>query len=283
MNAYQCWERERDSLRLSLKAQSDMSGVTYAIRHALMQTEQNALAEQTDDVLRQQMGVLFGVVKNAAALLEAPLTTTTWVAQSRQGEKRDKGKLTLTSLAALFITACGLLCYFKGQTLGWVAALAALITGGAALVRERKAAKARAAKEKDTIKVTLQPDVDKLLATLDGQMRTIDRCANDFAYLNESLRGDSHQNGGAMVNHVSTLLEALYECDDEGRAPAREAVNEMLDDMGLKALDYSDESRKLFTALPSKNETRTLCPAIVSAEDYRLLKRGTAAVKMDAA
>ena len=74
-------------------------------------------------------------------------------------------------------------------------------------------------------------------------------------------------------------MEALCGCDPE----AREAAGRLLAELGLGALDYSEENRRLFNALPSKSETRTLAPAIVSLEDQRLLRRGTAAVRTGAA
>ncbi|MDD3336582.1 MAG: hypothetical protein PHI98_13905 [Eubacteriales bacterium] len=280
MNAFECWQEQRDSLRAALKDQSSMADVAYAVRHALLQTEQNALAEQSDAVPRQQMGVLFSMAKNSIGFLDMPVTTATWIPQSRR-EKPKSGKLTLAAFSGLCMLTCGLLCYFKGVLLGWVSALLALLLGSAALIAARK--KNGQEQSKDEVRVTVSPDCDKLLNALDAQMRSIDRCMNDFTYLNETLRDDGKSGNTAMAGRVADLLEALYECDPEERAPAEDAVRQMLSGMGLKALDYSEESRKLFTALPSKNETRTLTPAIVNAEDYRLLKRGTAAVKTDAA
>ena len=49
----------------------------------------------------------------------------------------------------------------------------------------------------------------------------------------------------------------------------------------LIAVPYSEQTARLFTALPTKNETRTIAPAIVTSDDFGLLRRGTAAVKMD--
>jgi len=48
-------------------------------------------------------------------------------------------------------------------------------------------------------------------------------------------------------------------------------------------VEYSLGSEKLFTQLPSKSVTKTLCPALLSAEDHRLLRRGTAVVSTKAA
>ena len=283
MSAYQCWEEQREPLRGALQEQNSMADVVYAVRHALLQTEQNTLAELTDDVLRQQTGVLFSMAKSAVGFLDAPVSTTAWTPQTRQAETGNRSKVTLAGVCALCILCCGLLCYFRELLLGWIAALAALIAGGAALLAERKAGRKRAQAGRDRVKITLTPDADRLLSVIDSQMRAIDRCANDFNYLNDSLRGGGGSAGGAMLSHVYGLLEALYEYDEAERAPVTEAVAQMLSDMGLKALDYSAESSKLFTALPSKNATRTIAPAIVSAEDYRLLKHGVAAVRTDAA
>ena len=57
------------------------------------------------------------------------------------------------------------------------------------------------------------------------------------------------------------------------------AVEGLLNGLGFRAMEYSEDNSRLFTVLPSKNETRTISPAIVSAEDFRLIRRGPAAVR----
>ena len=272
MSAFECWEEQRESLRAALKDQTSVADQVYAIRHALMQTEQNTLAQQSDEVLRQQMGVLFSLVKGSVGFLETPVAATSWVAQSRKTEKQG-GKAWLVVLTALLMIFSGLCCYFRGIVLGWVSALAALIAGSAALLTERRKAAVH-----DEVRVTLQPDVERLLAVLDGQLRAIDRCANDFAYLNDSLRG-REQGSSAMAERLADLMEAVYDLGGDERDEMAGAVDGLLNGLGFRAMEYSEENSRLFTVLPSKNETRTLSPAIVSAEDFRLIRRGTAAVR----
>lgn len=272
MSAFECWEEQRESLRAALKDQTSVADQVYAIRHALMQTEQNTLAQQSDEVLRQQMGVLFSLVKGSVGFLETPVAATSWVAQSRKAEKQG-GKAWLVVLMALLMIFSGLCCYFRGIVLGWVSALAALIAGSAALLTERRKATGH-----DEVRVTLQPDVERLLAVLDGQLRAIDRCANDFAYLNDSLRG-REQGSSAMAERLADLMEAVYDLGGDERDEIAGAVEGLLNGLGFRAMEYSEENSRLFTVLPSKNETRTLSPAIVSAEDFRLIRRGTAAVR----
>ncbi|MEG0639619.1 MAG: hypothetical protein RR824_06220 [Clostridia bacterium] len=282
MSAFEHWEQQKEPLRLALKEQSDMAGVVYALRHALLQVEQNTLAELSDDVLRQQIGVLFGNLKTSVGLLQANVITKAWVPQVQKKERVGKAKRTLWLVAALVQGALGLLCALKGFALGWIAALAVLVMGGLAMAQGHTQ-KPSSAFHEDELRITLRPNVDNLLSVLDAQLRAVDRCTNDFSYLNEQLRGGAECADMPTLARFADLLEALYECDEEARAPAEEAAKQMLANMGLRALDYNEESRRLFTALPSKSETRTLSPAIVSAQDEKLLYRGTAAVKMDVA
>ena len=281
MNTFENWEEQKPALKAALTEQSDLSGVVYSVRHALLQTEQNTLSQMEDDVLRQQIGIIFSSLKTSVGLLEANVMTKVWVPQS-QKVTGVKSKSYLWIIAAFLQITVGLVCYFKNLTLGWVLALAALVVTAFALFTTTRK-KALVTSSMDEVRITLKPDIDKLFGLLDAQLRAIDRYVSDFAYLNEQLRGGAECTDTATLTRVADLLEALYDCEEEVRAPAEDAAKQMLEGMGLRALDYSSESRKLFSALPSKSETRTLSPAIVSIADYRLLRRGTAAVKIDVA
>ncbi len=281
MSVYDHWQTQKEALRRSLEAQHDMAGVVYQVRHALLQAEQNALAELNDDVLRQQAGVLMSCVKTAVGLLDTQIAFQVWVPQHAKEQTRSKRRLALWVIVLLLQLLLGGYCYFMRLPLGWIIALAVLAVGLCAFVAECKGVSSSAGK--DEVRVTLKPDVDRLFTLLDGQIHAVDRSLNDLGYLNEQLRGGSECTDAATLSYVADLLEALYECDESVREPACGAADRMLESMGLWALPYSEENRRLFSALPSKTETRTLSPAILSAQDHRLLRRGTAAVRIDAA
>lgn len=277
MTAFEYWQEQRDELRTSLHNQSSMADVVFSIRHALLQTEQNLLASQRDDILRQQLGVLFSFAKSAVHYLETPVTTSAWVAQSRKKKPHSGKKRFLRLFPMGLIVLCGVFCYFEALTIGWILSLVALAAYALSFLPEKKPA----VTDDPALRITLQPDVERLLAVIDGQMRTIDRCINDFAYLNDSLRGDDQSGGTALANRISELMEAVYDVEPESREPLEDAMESLLGDLGLTAIPYSENNARLFTTLPSKNETRTITPAIVTAEDCTLLKRGTAAVNMN--
>lgn len=280
MNVYDHWQAQKPALTAALDAQTDLAGMVYEVRRALLQTEQNALAEMTDDVLRQQAGVLMSQLKTSVGLLESRVTATAWTPQRQADRPARRSGAALWTAAFVLQLLLGISCYLNGSTAGWVAALAALIASGCALLRERRVP---APDMGDELRITLKPDLDRLFSLLDGQARAIDRALNDLAYLNDQLRGGMEIADAPAAARAADLLEALYEYEGSAREAAEEAACRMLEGMGLCALDYSEENRRLFNALPSKTETRTLSPAIVSAQDRRLLRRGTAAVHIDAA
>ena len=277
MSVFTCWQAQREPLRQSLDGQSSMREVANAVRRALAQAEQNALAEMTDDVLRQQTGVLFSCLKSSTALMDVYIAATAWVPGAPKQPAR--GKWALWGISALLAILGGLYCYLKGLWPGWALALGALITGGVALLGERRTHKTT----QDEVRVTLKPDAEALLSALDGQLRAFDRYINDFAYLNEQLNAGAQRTDPALLARAADLMEALYECDEASRAPALESASRILTLLGLRAVDYTPDSGRLFTTLPSRGETRTLSPAIVAAKDGRLLRRGTAAVRTSAA
>ena len=280
MSAYECWKSQKEPLRQKLAEQSSMADVVYCVRHAVLQTEQNTLSELEDDELRQQTGVLFSCVKTSVGLLEAKVTSKVWEPQAQAAPKAGKSAWTLGIAGAILQAVLALYCYMKHLWLGLGLAAGALVVAILAFVAK---AKKPAQISEDQLRVTLHPDVDKLLSLLDAQFRAMDRYVNDLSYLNDQLRGGGKGADARTLARFSDLLEALYEIDSEERAPAEEAVKQLMESMKLRALDYSNESRKLFTALPSKSVTRTISPAIVSTDDCRLLKRGTAAVQTEVA
>ncbi len=280
MSVYEHWQSQKEALRKALDEQPDLAGVVYQVRHALLQTEQNAMAGIGDDVLRQQTGVLMSLLKTSVGLLEAQIATKVWVPQKQSERKQGRAQWPLWIIAFLLQLLLGGYCYWKGLLLGWIVALGALIVGVIALFAGRKRAPEPM---QDDVRVTLRPDMDRLFGLLDGQMRAIDRAINDLSYLNEQLRGGPEGVSNQTLDRVADLMEALYGMDGDTAQTAAEVSGALLASLGLVAVQYSEKDRSLFNALPSKSETRTLSPAILSAQDRRLLKRGTAAVRTDAA
>ena len=275
MTIYEHWLCQKEKLP-SLLQQTDLSGLIYHLRHAILQTEQNALAEMQDDVLRQQTGVLFACIKNSVGFVEANIAVQTWVPQKK--EKKTTEKLPLISLCLLLFTAVW--CVLSSQWFLLFLTVAALVSGTLVWFDSKPGHQPLPS---DELRITMSPDVDKLCAVLDSQFRALDRYLNDFVYLNEQLRGSSDCTDPIAVSRAADLMESLYECDADERTAVDEAAKKLLESLGLRVVDYSDESSRFFNALPSKNITRTLAPAILSIKDQRLLRRGTAAVKIDAA
>ena len=147
-------------MRSLLDVQSDLSGVIYQVRHAVLQTEQNALAELSDDVLRQQAGVLMSCIKNNIALMEVPMTSEVWTVQKQDEPVRQHSPFVLifSGLMLLLLVVCIL-------ARSWLCALlgvCALISGLIAMFPRKQAASS----PDQEVRVTLKPDSERLLQFL---------------------------------------------------------------------------------------------------------------------
>lgn len=279
MSIVQHWQNQKDDLRAALTGRTSAADAVRHVRHTLLQVEQNALAEMEDDLLRQQASVLMGSLKGSVGLLEAHGTAQVWVAQKSKNSKAENRSLWRSAAVSLAFLAL-----YSGLNSEWIALIlccAGFGLGFFALLQERK--NASSILPKDEVQATVTVDIDRLFGILDGQLRSMDRYLSDFSYLNDQARGSAESTDPITLSRAADLMEALYDCDEAERASAEEAARRLLENLGLQALDYCEEHSKLFNALPSKSTTRTLSPAIVSVREQQLLRRGTAAVRIDAA
>ena len=271
MGAYECWCMQKPKLRLRLKDSTDGSSVINAVRHTFAQVEQNTMAEKPDALLRQQTGILFSCAKASLGFLDVSAEPKIWELKTRK-KKRILGWLIAVALQAAIVFYG----YVKGENLLLALSLAALLTAVFSVVQRQRESQ----ETEGDCKVTLETDVEKLFQVIDAQMQSIDRNVNDFAYLNETAVKKPGLQNQQMVTMLGELLEALCECDLEESAGMQETVEHMLSEQGLLAVTYTPETRGWFSVLPSKSETRTMVPALVTREEKQLVKRGVAAVVM---
>lgn len=281
MGAYQCWATQRERLRETLSAAGDAAGAAYLVRHALSQVEQNTMAEQPDDLLRQQTGILFACVKTSLSLLDITQNTKVWVAQTATDKPKGGVWRWLLLLALALTAAIGFDAYVRGRWLLFAGAAAAAVLGVAGWLMQRRAGKQEAVWNADRLKVTAKPDTEQLFQAVEAQMRAIDRYINDFAYLNEQNALSHSAPDAQSIAVLADLMQAVYETEGEAGDDAAAAAEHLLASMGVRAAGYTPQDTRLFTVLPSISETRTLSPALVSAKDGTLLRRGIAAVRQN--
>ena len=277
MSAYQCWSTEKERLRENLRSAGDTAAIGRMIRHAIAQTEQNTMAEQPNDLLRQQVGILFSSFKASLSLLDVTVTTKVWVAQSNTQPARKSRKLAPALIACLLQAGVAALAYLEHRGLIWPLALAGLILTLVGMLTRQPDRKKDIPSE-DSLRVTAQPDTEKLFIAIEAQMKGIDRFVNDFTYLNEQAalqHGAQDMQNAALL---SELMQGIYECEGDTQEEMLSTAERLLSALGVRAVAYGPEDGRLFNILPSLTETSTLSSALVSLKDGSLLYRGTAAV-----
>ena len=278
MSAYQCWLAQRERLREGLASAGDAQSATYLTRHTLAQVEQDTMAEQSDDLLRQQTGILFSCVRQSLNLLDIPVNTKVWLTAKEAGHSGSHGWRWLLACGVVILGACAAAAWFSAQLLLLAGLAAGTALSGAAWLLHGRAQHARGLPEEDRIQLTARPDAEKLFHAVDAQMRAIDRYIHDFAYLNEQSAMTGSMPDHQSVSALADLLQAVFDVDGAAGEDAVSAAERLLAGMGIRAVSFSPQEQRFFTVLPSISETRTLAPALVSLKDGTLLHRGTAAV-----
>lgn len=276
MEILEHWLIQREPLRIALENQTDMNTSIFQIRKALTQTEQNAFAELEDDILRQQAGVLMNCIKNSVSLLAVNVVHQSWVAQKVEKDAfRKKNWFPFAAAGALVLI---LLLGINEKNWAFVilAALGLVLSVMNLLPKKKQV---MTALPKDEVKITVTIDAEKLLKELDQQIHSVDRFLNDFRHLNQQMESGSDLADSGTISRASELMEAVSDCDDENQEALQDAAARLLGQLGMKLLSYSADKKEYFNILPSKQVTRTISPAILSAKDGRMLRRGIAAVK----
>ena len=100
-NVFDHWQAQKPALRAALEEQTDPAGAADRVRHALLQTEQNALAEMTDEVLRQQAGVLMSQLKTSVHLVDCQTSAQVWTPRRQADKPAARGGIALWGAALL--------------------------------------------------------------------------------------------------------------------------------------------------------------------------------------
>lgn len=277
MSAYENWCQQTEALKSSLTAEHQIDRCIYQIRHAVMQTEQSTLSEIEDDVLRQQCGILFHGLKHDLDMMTAVTPGT--VLCEREKTNADQRFLQIPDVLILcvffMITVLSLL------RLQWILAAAGAIGAGVTLICAKLRSNKPSSAFRGTMKSTVQPDTERMIALVSESMSEIDRCVIDLEYLNSTSSSEANAPNRKLAGNASALLTALYDLRSEGTdtSEALLAITRLLECEHIAFCDYSPDQARLFSVLPSKNDSCTVTPALLDEKDGALLYRGTAVVK----
>ena len=273
MNIIDIWQQQKEKLNSVLLKDEEPADAINHIRHAILQTEQISMAECKDDILRQQMGILFAVIKNSIPLITVSEAGKVWQSvSSTRGEKKVGNRI----LACIgFGMLALLLAYavFQREYINCVLSFLCAIAFVIYVIKKCKSAKAN----NTDYKITLQLNQHQLFSNLDMQFRAADRYMNDFEYLNESLSNtDDHLPDALAIQRSVTLMTALCGLDEEIEdwEIIYNSAQDMLKCFGIKCMKYTAENARYFSILPSKNSSKMLCPALFAIKGDQLLMQG---------
>lgn len=267
MNALTSWNRRAQALKEAVAARPSPEAAQAEFLHTLDAVRAETMAAQPDEFLRQEAGLLFDQARQAALFLQA-------VDFSLPTGGAPKGTaLSVAGVAAGFLACASALLEgaFFAAAFALLASLALLLP----LLRGRAAGR-------EAPRAAVRPE--RLVRMGELLAQRIDGYLDDLRALNGQIAGQAN---------ARTDPKALSLCQDlwENRADGPNAANLIVDESieylltrnGCEMRLYDAAHAHAFLTLPSRNESRTIRPAIYERGTQTVLLRGLAAVREEGA
>jgi len=278
MSVVDTWDGCRSALAAQLRTDTGFSHAARQIRLTLERIQHETMIGQKDANLRQQIGILFSILKASCDMMQASGTPKLWISGETEKEKRKfSARILFVILFVGFIIAAGIICFYRKDIVTVLLIAFAVVSLLAYAVANMLKKKKHEKQVKPLqYKIELQSDVDKIIAFFDKLFPTMDRYIQELSYLNMHNSRQTSEIDAELLDLCAQMLEARRTGNNALAFQALQDVEQYLRHLGIEILEFSRSSQRYFQVLPAKEGERTICPALL--KDGKILRAGVAAV-----
>lgn len=278
MSVVDTWDGCRSALAAQLRTVTDSSHAARQIKLTLERIQHETMTEQKDANLRQQIAILFSLLKASCDMMQATGTPKLWISgETEEKKKKFSSRILFGILFAGFILATGIICFYQKDIITVLligfAAVSSLAYAIANLLEKKNREKQMKPLK---YKIELQSDADKIIACFDKLFPSMDRYIQELAFLNMQKNRQASEIDEELLDFCAQMLEAQRAGSDAYVFQVLPAVEQYLRHLGIEILEFNRSSQRYFQVLPAKEGERTICPALL--KDGKLLRAGIAAV-----
>lgn len=268
----EAYEHRRDALERMLTTCPDVKAAADGLAGVLEQVRMETRAALPDAAARREADRLFDAAKRAALLMMSVTQADVRIEDDRKADRRDRvaAILSWTSAGVGAVLTAWLM--IAGQT---AAAVLALIScaAGAARAMMKPSEKAQTAVTQAT-----RPDSHEMMRLVDRLMQTLGDALAQIDSEQAALPADAPRVTGELLQPIQMLMEAVYTEDGDYALKAAPQIVAALNEMGVRLVEYSPETRDYFDLFPGTEPDLTIRPAVLQGE--RVLARGQATEAM---
>lgn len=284
MKAKEKWLEMRENIKQLLLNKRNILDVKNILLENIEIIQHKIMSEEKNIKLRQQIGILFTILKENLNLYNTIGETVIW--------SNENNSLKNSKLYNIFITIfhCTL--------------IYSLILGGFQSLKNKyysisfiflisficeivliffiiKNLKNISSKTNNEKKIEINVEINNILNHMDNLMESIDRYIEEFKILN-NLENKSDRK---LNNDILMLFQKIDEANNTKNENIISSLNKEIQSIllenNIEKITYSNDKEKYFDILPSKNSSMTIKSAFIDKSNNKILVRGIATKKIN--
>lgn len=276
-------EMREDTRKLITSKENSVQDIKNILLEKIENIQHNVMSEERDSKLRQQIGIIFSIIKSNFNIYNTLGEAKIWSEETSAIYKEKGNTVFLAVIHCILIYSIWfsfsqglknkLYLNVGGAIIGFICEAVIVL-----LIVKKYREKTKRIDKIQKIEINL--DVEKVLDFMDKEMASIDRYIDELIILN-GLENKNDTNIDKNILEIFQKIDEIEKTDNKMIISTlnKETTNVLLSN-NIEKLDYSDETEKYFDVFPSKNSSMTIKSAFVDRDSKKVLVRGVATKKI---
>ena len=285
MKAVDKWREIKDETRKEISLEDK---TVQDIKNILVQKIENiqhsVMSEEKNSKLRQQIGILFTILKENFNLYNTLGSVRIWSEENIEIYKQ-KGDIVFLTLIHCVLFYSLWYTFSQGIKLGHYimtgVGVIGLISEILVILLILKKYRENSKMIETVQKTEINLNIGKILEFMDKNMENLDRYIEELSILN-GLEDKKDNNLDKNILEVFQKLDEVEKTDNQIiMSTLNKEIESILLRNNIEKIEYSDNTEKYFDVLPSKNSTMTIKSAFVEKDTQKVFVRGVAIKKIN--
>lgn len=285
MKAVDKWRELKEETKKEISAENKtVQDIKNILVQKIENIQHNVMSEEKNSKLRQQIGILFTILKENFNIYNTLGSVRIWSEENIKVYKQ-KGNIVFLTLMHCVLFYSLWYSFSQGIKLNYYIMIGVGIAGLVSeilillliLKKYREDSKIIETVQKTEINL----NIDKIMEFMDRNMEALDRYIEELTILN-GLENKKESNLDKNILEVFQKFDEIEKTDNKVIVPmVNKEIENILLSNNIEKIEYSKETEKYFDILPSKNSTMTIKSAFIEKDSNKVFVRGVAIKKIN--
>lgn len=285
MKAVDKWRELKEETKKEISAENKtVQDIKNILVQKIENIQHNVMSEEKNSKLRQQIGILFTILKENFNIYNTLGSVRIWSEENIKVYKQ-KGNIVFLTLMHCVLFYSLWYSFSQGIKLNYYTMIGVGIAGLVSeilillliLKKYREDSKIVETVQKTEINL----NIDKIMEFMDRNMEALDRYIEELTILN-GLENKKESNLDKNILEVFQKFDEIEKTDNKVIVPmVNKEIENILLSNNIEKIEYSKETEKYFDILPSKNSTMTIKSAFIEKDSNKVFVRGVAIKKIN--